>query len=222
MILFVGEYPPVTNLSPLRHLPLLHSSELKPSPGQSFSSPKPPLPSEHSLILDLWPIPHDTVQPLHSNHSPHPIYGGGIESVEVVVVVVVVLVVVVVVVVVVVDVPPAVVVNDVVRTVGTVVDDWLSVLVVLAVDVVTGIVLVVFGALFVVVKPLVVPSAAKVVVNNPVEPETVVILPSGITEVSFPVRTIGSVMTRVNAEAIPTPSNIFFHNSQLAIFSQQL
>ena len=161
------------------------------------------------------------MQPLHSSHSPHPIYGGGIGIVDVVEVVVVV-VVVDVIVVLVVDVPPAVVVNEVVRTGGTVVDDWLSVLVVLAVDVVTGVEIVVFDVSFVVVKPLVVPSAAKVVVNNPVEPETVVILPSGITEVSFPVRTIGSVMTRVNAEAIPTPSNIFFHNSQLATFSQQL
>ena len=48
----------------------------------------------------------------------------------------------------------------------------------------------------------------------------VVVFPLGVTEVSFSVRTIGRVMTKVRAEAIPAPSRTFFQIAQLETLSQ--
>ena len=226
----------MTNLSPLVHLSLLHSSIFITSPGQSFSSPTPPLPLEHSLVLERCPNPQVTVQSLHSSHSPHPtIFGGGVGGiglgivVVVVAVVVVVLGVVVIVVVVVVVVVTVVVVEVVVEVVVVLI---VAEIVLLEIDVVLNIVeveilvLVVALIVEVVVAKLVIldkVDVSVVLIRGKVEVViSVVVFPLGVTEVSFPVRTIGRVMTKVRAEAIPAPSRTFFQIAQLETLSQQL
>ena len=220
----------MTNLSPLKHLSLLHSSIFNTSPGQSFSSPTPPLPLEHSLVLERCPNPQVTVQSLHSSHSPHPtIFGGGVGGIGLGIVVVVVVVEVVVaevvvevIVEVVVEVVVVLIVAEVelleIGVVPNIVEvDVLVLVVALIVDVVVAELVIIDE-----VDVSVVLIRGKVEVVISVVGNVVVVFPLGVTEVSFPVRTIGRVMTKVRAEAIPAPSRTFFQIAQLETLSQQL